>query len=186
MYIAGFYNGTPTIKDQSNNSLGTLPVSVGGFNTAFTCKFDASGTYQYSRIIEASNADIGYGVACDSTNNMYFTGLYTGTPNIIYVSSSNVATTVATLPASINEACFVSKFDSSGNYNYSRVIDVTGIDAGRGVACDITGNMYIAGQYAGTTVIKNEIGSSMGTLPTSAGGIGAFLLKFNSDGGYAV
>jgi hypothetical protein len=43
MYLAGYYTGTPTIKDQANNLLGTLPASTG--NAAFLCKFNPDGTY---------------------------------------------------------------------------------------------------------------------------------------------
>ena len=188
MYITGQYNGTPNIITVTSSNVATtvatLPLS--STQAAFVSKFNSSGTYQYSRVIDAANADIGYGVACDSSGNVYMAGYYTGTPNIIYRNSSNVSTTVATLPASTNEAAFVTKFDSSGSYKYSRVLDVTGLDAGRGVACDSVGNMYLTGYYTGTVsnIIKNEVGGTMGTLPISAGGTVAFMCKFNSDGAY--
>jgi hypothetical protein len=189
MYLAGYYNGTPTIRavNSSNVStnIATLPASAGGI-VAFVCKFDSSGTYQYSRIVDSTSNDEGAGVTCDSSGNMYLAGYYNGTPTIKAVNSSNVSTNIATLPASGGgNVAFVSKFDSSGTYQYSRIVDSTGADIGYSVTCDSTGNMYLVGTYAGTPTIKDQSGTSLGTLPTSAGSSVAFLVKFDPDGNYA-
>ena len=54
VYFSGYYNtGTPTIKDQTGNFLGTLPTSA-GTDVAFVCKFDSNGNYQYSRIVDSA------------------------------------------------------------------------------------------------------------------------------------
>ena len=67
---------------------------------------------------------------------------------------------------------------------FARIIDSTVADEGRGVVTDSDGNVYIAGFYTGTPTIKNQSGTSLGTLPASAGGT-AFLVKFDPDGNYA-
>ena len=189
MYLAGQYTQTPTIRavNSSNVStnVGRLPASAGGV-VAFASKFDSSGTYQYSRILDGTGAEIGYSVACDSSGNMYLAGQYVGTPTIKAVNSSNVSTNIATLPASAGGGvAFASKFDSSGTYQYSRIVDGTGSETGISVTCDSSGNMYLAGQYVGTPTIKNQSGTSLGTLPASSGGsAAAFVCKFDSAGTY--
>jgi hypothetical protein len=180
MYLAGIYTGTPTIKDQDGNTLGTLPASASNTNAAFVCKFNSSGDYQYTRIIDSTGGDAGSGVTCDSSGNVYLTGRYIGTPLI----KDQANTTLGTLPASVSITAFVSKFDSVGTYQYTRVIDTTGNDVGFGVACDSTGNMYIAGAYSGTPLIKDQDGTTLGTLPASAGSDTAFVSKFDSSGTY--
>ena len=181
MYISGEYNGTPTIKNQGGTSLGTLPASSS--IAGFACKFDSTGTYQYARIIDGTGFEVGFSMACDSANNMYLAGSYQGTPTI----KNQAGTTLGTFPTDAGtRAAFLSKFDSSGTYKYTRTVDTAGEDRTRSVACDTTDNVYIAGQYLGTPTIKNQIGASMGTLPVSTTNAGAFLVKFNSDGAYFV
>ena len=68
-------------------------------------------------------------------------------------------------------------FKKSGTYQYARIVASTGNEIGYGVACDSSGNMYIAGSYSGTPTIKNQAGASLGTLPASSG-IAAFVCKF--------
>ncbi len=182
VYLAGYYTTTaPTIKDQAGTSLGTLPVSAGG-SAAFVCKFDSSGTYQYARTVDGTGNDQGLGVACDSSGNMYLTGFYTtGAPTI----EDQAGTSLGTLPAATGQAAFVCKFNSSGTYQYSRTIDGTGDDQGLSVACDSSGNLYLAGYYIGTSTIKDQAGTSLGTLPASVSGTrAAYVCKFNSTGTY--
>jgi hypothetical protein len=120
MYFAGAYGGTPTIKavNSSNVStdIATLPTSSGSL-TAFVCKFNSTGTYQYSRLLESTGSDVVYSVMCDSTDNMYISGGYGGTPTIKAVNSSNVSTDISTLPISSGtSAAYLIKFDPDGNY----------------------------------------------------------------------
>ncbi len=197
MYFAGFYGSGSTIQirnvDSSNvtSNVATLPASLGGIAT-FVSKFDSSGTYQYSWIVDGTGNDYGTSVACDSSGNMYFTGFYvTGSIQIRTVNSSNVTSNVATLPAPIGSAAaFVSKFDSSGTYQYSRLVDGTASDQGYAVVCDSSGNMYFSGEYGpGSTIqIRNvdssNVTSNVATLPVSTGGQAAFLSKFDSSGTY--
>jgi hypothetical protein len=182
IYLVGYYSATPTIKDQSGTSLGTLPATSGTGSVAFVSKFNSSGTYQYSRLVDATSAtDQGLGVACDSSDNMYIAGYYSGTPTI----KDQSGTSLGTLPASSGSAAFVSKFNSSGTYQYSRIVDAPSMtDQGNGVVCDSSGNMYIAGSYAGTPTIKDQAGTSLGTLPASTSGLAAFVSKFDSSGAY--
>jgi hypothetical protein len=192
MYIAGYYSGSSTIKDQAGTGLATLPTPIGG-QSAFVCKFDSSGTYQYSRLVDSTNNDLGQSLACDSSGNMYLAGYYTTTTaNIRYASSSNVFSNVATLPTPIGgESVFVCKFDSSGTYQYSRIVDGTGSEIGYGVACDSSGNMYIGGAYGTGLVVptiryvtSSNVVSNVATLQAASSTYGAFVSKFDSSGTY--
>jgi hypothetical protein len=190
MYIAGYYSGTPTIKTQDDVPLGTLPTSS-DVTVAFVSKFDSSGVYQYSRIINGGLGGFGFNqvnsVTFDSSGNMYIAGYYSGnsgTPTIYEVTSGSVSTPVGTLPTVEFIAGFVCKFDSSGVYQYSRIIDGSGNYQVNSVTCDSSGNMYIAGFYQqGTPTIKDEDDVPLGTLPTPVGRTG-FVSKFNSSGVY--
>jgi hypothetical protein len=184
MYITGFYNGTPTIKNEIGSSMGTFPASTG--QCALLLKFNSDGSYYppqitFSRIVDAANADIGYGVACDVANNVFLMGYYNGTPTI----KNQAGTSLGTLPASaagINTG-FLSKFDPTGVYSFSRIVSsTTGTIYVSSVACDAGSNIYAMGFYNTAATIRNQAGTSLGTLPNL--GDSVFLMKFDSAGTY--
>ena len=96
------------------------------------CKFDSSGRYQYYRIIEHSgtgNSSIP-SITRDSLDNIYLVGSYFGTPTL----RDQFGTLIVTLPASesagrTHYAAFSCKFNSSGQYQYSRIVDARNSNA---------------------------------------------------------
>ena len=190
VYIAGTYTLTsPKIYDNYGTVLATLPNSVGG-NSAFASKFDSIGNYQYSIVVDSAGADDGNGIFCDGSGNMYITGSYTGTANVKLVSSSNIVSNVGTFPTSSNTSAFVSKFSSSGIYQYSRIVEGLQNDVCNRVTCDPSGNVYICGYYTSTTVTANiktvsntNVVANIATLPTTFTS-SPFVSKFDSSGVY--
>jgi len=183
LYVAGSYNGAPNIIFRSSanvsTTLGTLPTST--VEAAFLSKFSSTGTLLYSYVLDTAGTDITYGTSCDLYGNVYFTGEYSGTPTLRYVSNSNVATSVITLPASSGVAAFMISISPSGNFNYARIIDVTtNADRGYAVACDPGGNVFFGGQYNGAPTIQDHLGTTIGTLPnlSNRGFICEFLGSF--------
>ncbi len=177
MYISGYYTGTPTFRYEDGSPIFTLPAST--TNAAFLSKFDYIGQHIWSRIVDSAGADQGLSVACDLNNNVYLAGYYTGTPTI----KDQNNTTLGTLPASTNSAVFLSKFDTNGVYQWSRIVDSAGNDQGLGVTCDSSGNVYLAGHYTGTPTIKTETNQTLKSLPTATSESG-FYIQFNSYGTY--
>lgn len=171
LYVAGYYNGAPSIIFRSSanvsTTLGTLPTSTG--DAAFLSKFSSTGTLLYSYTLDSAGTDSTYGASCDLYGNVYFTGEYTATPTLRYVSNSNVATSVITLPASSGAGAFMISISPSGNFNYARIIDVTtNADQGIAVACDPGGNVFMGGQYNGAPTIRDHLGTTISSLPTSS------------------
>lgn len=179
MYFAGNYNGTPTIKDQSGTSLGTLSASSG--QAGFVCKFSLYGSYLYSRILDSAGTESIQGITCDQNNNLYFAAFYNGTATI---KNQDGTTTYVTLPASSGQAGVVSKFDSSGAYSLSRVLDSAGSDAVLGVTCDTSNNFIMCGNYTGTATIKNDAGTTTYVTLSASSGQAGFLSKFDSTGAH--
>ena len=146
------------------------------YNSYFFASIVTSAEITFARIIDSSSGtEVVNETAVDSSDNVYMAGLYTGTP----VIKNQAGVTLTTLPASSGGSCaFVCKFNSSGNFQYARIIDTTGSNESYGVSCDSLGNLYISGYYSGTPTIKDQAGTSLGTLPISAGGTAAFMCKF--------
>ncbi|MDH7499643.1 MAG: SBBP repeat-containing protein [candidate division NC10 bacterium] len=70
-------------------------------NDLFLAKYDSAGNWQWTRQLGTTADDVGYGVALDSTDNIYITG-FTG-------GGLDGNTNVGGLDV------FVVKYDSSGN-----------------------------------------------------------------------
>jgi hypothetical protein len=134
-YITGY-----TASTNFPTTAGAYQTANAGGNDAFVTKFNSSGTPVYSTYLGGTGNDFGYGIALDSTENIYITG---------YTASTNFPTTPGayqTTNAGGNDA-FVTKFDSSGTPVYSTYLGGSGLnDWGYGIAVDGTGNFYIAGQ----------------------------------------
>lgn len=188
VYVGGYYNGAVgNIFSVTSTRLATLPASSG--QAGFISKFTSNGTYQYSLTFDALTTDSSPQVVCDSFSNLYVSGYYgTGsTVNVSYVSTTNVASVIATLPAGAD--AFVSKFTSNGTYQYSRILNSSGaaqLDGSPTV--DSFSNVYVCGYYTGSTVTIDYVNSSntvttVATLPASSGQ-DAVVLKYASDGTY--
>jgi hypothetical protein len=186
VYVCGLYNASANIYDRLGTVIGTLPAVTG--DAAFACKFSNTGTLQYSLIVDSAGSDVAQSMTIDSTSNMYLTGYYSGTPNIIFRSNLNASTTLGTLPASTGNSVFSCKFSSTGTLLYSFVIDGSGSDGGYSSVTDSLNSVYIGGSYnsTGTPNIvfrsNSNVSTTLGTLPTSSGDA-AFTTKFSSTGG---
>ncbi|MEM9023135.1 MAG: SBBP repeat-containing protein, partial [Bacteroidota bacterium] len=109
--------------------------------------------------------DFGEGIALDDQGNSYVTGYYDGT----LVLDSVVLTTAGV------DDIFLAKYDPSGNVIWAVSAGGAGFDAGRGIAVDDSGNVYISGYIFGTAMFDS-------IAVTSAGDFDAFLAKYDSDG----
>ena len=173
LYMCGQYFSTPNIRDQNGTILvGSLPSSSGE-GTAFVCKFNSIGVFQFARIVDSSGNDYCANLSIDSSDNFYVSGTYNGTPTI----KDQNGTSIRTLPASVFSAGFMCMFNSSGDFQYARIIDSTGGgDNINYVYTDTAGSTYITGSYNGAAIIKDQYGNSLGTLPNSSSD-SLFLIK---------
>jgi hypothetical protein len=134
---------------------GILGSSAFGLSDIFLAKFDSFGNQLFIKQLGTTGFDIGYGVAVDSTGNVYVTG---STEGILGSSAFGLSD------------IFLAKFNSSGNNIFIQQLGTTGIDIGYGVALDSSANAFITG-------------STEGILGASAFGLSdIFLVKFNSAG----
>ncbi|HLK33417.1 MAG TPA: SBBP repeat-containing protein, partial [Terriglobales bacterium] len=110
----------------------------GGASDAFATKLAASGgSLIWSTFIGGSGDDAGLGVAVDANQNSFFTGSTTST-------NLNVIRAIQATPGGGTDA-FAGKFDISGNAQFVTYLGGSGDDRGTGVAVDVEGNSYIAG-----------------------------------------
>lgn len=147
-------------------------ASLGGGNDIFVAKLNPSGTaFLYSVFLGGGNLDRATSIAIDSSGNAYLAG---------YTTSTDFPTTSGAYQTSNagNTDAFVTKLDPTGNtLVYSTYLGGNGIDYGRGVAVDASGNAFVTGSTQSTnfpTVNPLQVGLD--------GGSDAFVAEFDPTG----
>ena len=174
VYVTGYFQDTadfdPGGGTEDHTSIGTAD--------AFLSKFNSSGNFVWVRTWEGSYNlhDRGFGVAGDSSGNVYVTIHFKGTvdfdpdPVDEDLHTSNGARDV-----------FLSKFDSSGSFIWARTWGGPGYDKSYGVAIDALDNVYITGYFEETVDFDPGGGTDN---QTSNGFYDVFLSKFDSSGNF--
>jgi hypothetical protein len=134
-YVTGAASGSfPT-------TTGALQSSLMGGTNAFVVKLSPSGSRIYSTLVGGNGSDVGYGIAVDSSGNVYVAGSTSSTviplaPEGAAQSSNGGATDA-----------FVAKINQTGSaLSYFTFLGGAGIDQAKAIAVDSQGNAYVAGQ----------------------------------------
>jgi hypothetical protein len=129
--------------------------SSSGKQDFFLTKYNSSGTKEWTKQEGSSGDDFAYGVAVDSSDNIYVTG-YTDKK---FHGNNN----------SGRFDIFLVKYNSSGTKQWTQQLGTPTFEEGNGVAVDSSDNIYVSGW-------------TRGKLDTYAGGDDAIVLKYNSSG----
>jgi len=174
VYVTGLFGGTVDFDPGS----GVDNHTSNGYDDVFLSKFDSSGEFKWARTWGGSdeyNGDKGHGVAVDGSGNVYVTGCFEGT--VDFDPGSGVDTHTSNGDWDV----FLSKFDSSGVFEWARTWGGSGYDRGDDVAVDGSGNVYVTGWFRGT--VDFDPGSGV-DKHTSNGYYDVFLSKFDSSGAF--
>jgi hypothetical protein len=193
VYWAGTYSSsTPTLynmaPDPTSSSSGySLPSPSATW--PFIIKYNSSGTYQYSTVFSVPSTP--YGLACDSSGNLYYSGSYnTSGLTTMYTMTANPNTSSSGYSLPNSSGGLLVKYNSSGTYQSSTVLTGATGNFGMGVACDSSGNVYWTGNYTTGPTIYNLTATtnqtSSGYSLPNTGPYFCFLIKYNSSGTYVL
>ena len=171
VYVTGRFYGA---VDFDTGSSVDNHTSNGGYDI-FLSKFDSSGNFQWARTWGGTGNDVGVDVVVDISGNFYVTGVFQAT--VDFDTGSGVDNHTSNGDMDI----FLSKFDSSGNFQWARTWGGSGDDQGWGVAVDESGNIYVTGWFTGTVDFNPGPGVDN---QTSNGWDDIFLSKFDSSGNF--
>ena len=163
VFVAGYYNGDLNVG-------GIILPDYSG-SDFFVVKYNSSGNVVWAKSNNNSAAnsnDYAKSVAVDLNGNVYVAGSYDG--------DLNVGGTI--LPNYSGSDLFVVKYDSSGNVVWVKSNNnsaANGNDSAYSVAVDLSGNVYVTGQYEG------DLNFSGTVLPNYTSG-DFFVVKYNSSG----
>jgi hypothetical protein len=151
-------------------------LTSSGSIDVFVSKLDASGNFVWAKRIGGTNAERAYGICLDNAGNVYSTGYFTGTADF-----DPGASTFNLISSAGSTDVFISKLDATGNFIWAKQMGGTGIDQGRSIAIDASGNVYTTGEFSNTV----DFDPGIGTLNlNSAGSLDAFISKLDASGNF--
>jgi arginine repressor len=165
IYVTGNFNGQSITFD-------TITLnSING--DMFIAKYDSSGNLKYVKKPQSNGVSYGHSIAIDISNNVYIVGEY----GSIYIAF-DMDTLFSINSGGIN--IFVVKYDTSGNVQFVKNAGGNNVGQAYSIAIDNIGNKYVAGSFAGDSMI---FGSTILINDTFNYSADMFLAKidFNSD-----
>lgn len=157
IYLAGSYS--------QSAQFGMLTTNSAGLQDAILVKYDPNGNALWLKTCAGKALDNGYGVGCDSTDGVYFTGYFSDTAtfsgqSVVSAGSYDV---------------FWAKYDTAGNLQYLHRAGGTSADYGYSIAVHPGGDIHLTGGFGTTVIVGND------TL-VSAGFTDAFLIRCDPAG----
>ena len=136
---------------------------------AFICLSVGAQTWDWAKkAAGGTNNDYGESIATDKHGNVYVTGYY---------SSSTIVFGSVTLTGFGSSSIFIVKYDPNGNVLWAKRQGGAGMNLSNSIATDSNDNVYIAGQFAGSTI---TFGST--TLTNASFFRDLFIAKYDSAG----
>lgn len=155
-------------------AFGTTPATTltsVGLSDIFVAKYDTDGNCIWAKRFGAGGNETGYGIAVDSSNNIFVTGSFLGTVNF----------GGAALFGAAGDSIFIAKYDSNGNHVWSRTALESSSTFGHAIAVDASGNAFVTGVFGG---FINFEGTS--SQLNSNGGYDVFVVKLGASTGTGV
>ncbi len=166
VYIAGITNSATGISTP-----GSHQAVYGGNGDNYLARFDSTGALVWSTYYGSSGTESGGICTADYLGHVYLAGYTAGNNNI--ASNGHQSANAG----GWNDAYLV-QFNASGVRQWATFYGGTMHDQADGIACDILGNVYLAGQ----TTSANNIATPGSHQPVIGGGYDNFLVKFNVSG----
>lgn len=162
---------TGTTASVNFPTTGGVQTTVGTGRDIFVTKLNSAGTAFVYSVFLGGSSDTATGIAVDSSGDAYIVG---------YTSSTDFPTTPGTFQTSNAGSidAFLTKINAAGSaLVYSTYLGGSGIDYGRAVAVDTSGDAFVTGSTQSTdfpTMSPLQVGLD--------GGSDAFVTEFNPTG----
>lgn len=144
-----------------------VSFKLGSYDSNYALVIDPA-TVKFSALLGGSQDEITWGIATDSSDNVYVCG-YTKSNDFFGGSSSR--------NSSSSWDAFVTKLNSSGTSVYSVYFGGTGNDLCDSIKVDGSGNAFITGYTTST-----DMSTTGGFQVANAGGYDAYVAQFDSSG----
>lgn len=174
VYVAGRFSYADF---DTSSGINDVQSYGSNFNTdGFILKLNSLGNTVWVKQFGSSTHDIITSIDIDSSNNIYATGIFTGTADFDPSATNNTNSVSAG-----NNDVFIVKIDSNGNYLMHKTFGGSGTDYANSIKVDSNGNIYTVGYFS------NTVDFDPSTTIASSSSLGAwdcFLLKLDASGNY--
>ena len=147
-------------------------AGTGGYYDMFLVKYNSAGTVQWAKSNGGTNSDVGRSVTIDHTGNVILTG-YFGSSSMVFGSTTLTKT-------SGSENLYIVKYTSSGTVVWAKSAGGDGSDWPTSVNTDTTGNIYMSGNFSGTSLVFGS--TTLTNADTSGFYEDIFIAKYNASG----
>jgi hypothetical protein len=141
----------------------------------FITKYNANGSYGWTRHFGGIAEDYGDGIAVDSDGNVFVTGYFQGTAD--FDDTGGTDNHAAVWGGDI----FITKYNADGSYGWTRTMGNTGDQLGYAIAVDGNDDVIAMGYFNGTVDFDGTSGTDN---HASADGT-TFITKYHNDGSYS-
>lgn len=150
IYIAGHYNGTVDFDPGPNSFI----MSSTGYISMYLLKLDTAAGFSWVKQIGGTGETVCNGITADKFNNIYATGFFSGNTDFDPGTDSFI------MKAPTQNA-FVFKWDSAGNFIFSKRLGANYATYGTAIGLDHSGNIYTGGYFERNTNMNPDPDSSV-------------------------
>lgn len=169
VYLTGDYGGTIDFDPGA----GVYNLSAVGHSSIFVQKIDTDGNFQWAKSMGGTSGDVGLSLASDVDQNLYVTGLFSGTVDF------NPGGIPQNLTSNGLLGTFIQKFDVNGNSVWVKQIEKS---TGYAIDTDLSGNVYTIGYFRGSVDIDPGPGIHHLNAVTGTGDPHTFIQKLDTNG----
>ena len=182
--VTGYVTGNADMNGDGDSTDGNAESNTGyGSSDAFYSVFDASGTWVRAKRLGGTGADYGYSVVTDGSNNVIVAGYVTNNADM-NGDADNTDGNAESSTGYGSADIFLSKFDSSGTWQWAKRLGGTNIDKAMDIAVDSAAGIIVTGSVYGNADMNGDADSTDGGAEdgTNYGGYDIFVSKFDSSG----
>jgi len=172
VYITGSFLGTCDFDPGPE----TLLMTSFGAADIFVEKLDSDGNLLWVKQLGGDGIDQAFSIAVDNAGNVISTGYFFGIADF-----DPSPTEAMNLISSGQHDVFINSLDPNGNLLWARQIGGDSGNRGLSVTTDISGNVYVSGDFRGTIDLDTDSGI---ISLTSNGETDIFIQKFDFSGNF--
>ncbi|MBL7897738.1 MAG: hypothetical protein JNJ99_04310, partial [Crocinitomicaceae bacterium] len=169
VYSIGVFSGTMDFDPGP----GTLNLTSVGMYDMYVQKQDSDGNLIWAKSFGSTDVDFIKGITVSSTGEIYLCG------NFFLTCDFDPGPGVANKTSGGSTDPFILKLDNNGNFLWVKTFSSVSQGSAEELITDLSGNVYVAGSFNGTTDFDPDFGTFN---LTSAGFSDIFICKLGSDG----
>lgn len=173
VFITGYFLdasidfGTTTLTNTANYS---------NYCDLFIAKYSPEGNVLWAKSAGGIGHEFGNSISCDTSGNVFLGGYFTGHSISIETTTLISASHGTNFPADI----FLAKYSPEGNLLWAKSAGGSGIDEVSGVAADLSGNVFLTGNFSSPTIVFETSGlTNSNSLANTSD---AFVVKYSPNG----